>query len=173
MFSSATAVLMKDAAFEVVEPKSTLGAAVAFEPRAFLRKATWAFSSTVTRLEEDLGLLVLDELALLLVGGRLVVEGGLEVLEREGEVEDADVALAEGGGRAALAALGHRGGGGEGADQGAAADDRAARKAGLLEEAEPGVALVEGFSRVVGRLADNVVDVGLFEGCIRFHCALL
>ncbi len=48
MFSSATAVLTKDASFEVVPPKSTFGAAVAFEPSAFLRKATWAFSSTVT-----------------------------------------------------------------------------------------------------------------------------
>jgi hypothetical protein len=61
---------------------------------------------------------------------------------------------------------------GEGAEQGAAADDCAADQSGLLEKAKPGVALLEGFSRVICRLADNVVDVGLFEGCIRFHSAL-
>jgi hypothetical protein len=44
-------------------------------------------------LEEDLGLLVLDERFLLLVGGGLVVEDRLQVLERQGEVEDSDVAF--------------------------------------------------------------------------------
>jgi hypothetical protein len=36
----------------VASPKSTFGAATAFEPRAFLRKATWAFSSAVTRFRK-------------------------------------------------------------------------------------------------------------------------
>src|SRR6201999_2110835 len=93
--------------------------------------------------ERDVGVLVgggpLQEGRLLgaqrdLVLGRLVVEGGLEVLEREGVVEDADVALAEFRRRTALAGGGHRTGRGEGGEQRARAHHGGAAKAGLLQE---------------------------------------
>ena len=102
MFSSTTAVLMSHFALLVVPPKSTFGAATALLPSAFLRNATWAFSSAVVRFRNAYSCGALEE-RLLVVGGRLVVEGGLQVLEGEGVVEDADVALAEFGRRAALA----------------------------------------------------------------------
>jgi len=44
--------LDEDGLADVVAPKSTFGAEIAFEPSAFLRKATWAFSSEVVRLRK-------------------------------------------------------------------------------------------------------------------------
>ena len=56
----------------------------------------------------------------------------------------------------------HRGGGGEGAEQRAAAHHGAAGEAGLLQEAEPGVAL-QRLGRLVGGFADVAVDVDLLD----------
>jgi hypothetical protein len=119
-------------------------------------------------LEEDLCLLVLDERALFVVRGRLVVEGGLEVLEGEGVVEDANVTLAEFGGRASLAHGRHRSGGGESAEQRAAAHHGTTGKAGLLEEAESGVAL-QPLGGLVGGFADVSVYVDLLDVQLGAH----
>src|SRR5262249_33936422 len=86
-------------------------------------------------------LALLDEGAPALVRGRLVVERRLQVLERQREIEHADVALAEFGGRGALRC--HRARGCKGADQGAAADHRTPGDASLPEEPEAGVAALE------------------------------
>ena len=48
MFSSTIAV-GSHLALLVASPKATFGAATAFEPSAFFRNATWAFSSAVVR----------------------------------------------------------------------------------------------------------------------------
>ena len=87
----------------------------------------------------------------LALGGRLVVEGALEVLEREREVEDPDVALAERLGRRALGCgeLGRN----ESSENRSPADSRATGYAGLAQEAEARIAgyLFRGFAdRAVG-----------------------
>jgi hypothetical protein len=91
--------------------------------------------------------LALDVRALL----RLGIEGGLQVLERQREVQDRDVARRDG-----RPTCDRR----EGACKGAACGNRAGADAGLLQKRRAGVA----GDRLSGRLLDSTVAVELVYG---------
>src|SRR5271156_3431373 len=99
-------------------------------------------------------------------GGGTVVERGLQVLECERVVEDADVALAERS-RGAPAA-GRQRGGSQRRQNCAAAHDRAAGDSRLLQKAQ---ARVAGY--LVGRFCDRAVDVDLVKIDLIAHVLLL
>ena len=144
MFSSANAVSRNALSLVVVEPKSNFGFLTALLPERALEALDVSLLVADDGVEEHLRLGV-EEPAAAVVGLGLVVERRLEVLEGQGVVEDADVALAEAL-RRATATLALGGGGvadrrDESADQGPSADDGSAGDAGLLEEVEPRVAL--------------------------------
>ena len=115
--------------------KLNVGSFAAFAPSAFFRNATWAFSSRVAIFRNAAGLRAERQVR----RGRAVVEGRLEVLERERVVEDADIALAELG-RGATATRRRKRARGERSEQRAAADGRAAGNRGLAQERRTRVA---------------------------------
>ena len=117
--SSAMAVLRNVACFAVVPLKSNFGFLTAFEPSAPLRNVTCAASSCATAFAN----LTASPESLPPFDG-LGVEGGLEVLEREREVEDVDVA-GRGLVEPARALAGSAPRSADAADQGAAAEQGA------------------------------------------------
>ena len=64
---------------------------------------------------------------------------------------------------------GHRAGWGEGGEQGAGAHHGGTAEAGLLEEAQPGVAGLEGFGGLMCGFTYRAICVQVLESYLGFH----